>query len=164
MIGSLRGKLVEKQAPQVVIECSGVGYEVETPRSTVLELGPIGDDVFLHTHFVVREDAQTLYGFTSDSERQLLLLTVSRFNKCHYCVAAHSTVAGMQGVPADVVDAFRNDTAIGNPNLQSLREFAADMVSQRGWVAEDAGIKPQDVVVAINDRRIALSTDIWEPY
>ena len=71
MIGSLRGKLVAKQAPQVVIECSGVGYEVETPMSTFLELGPIGDDVFLHTHFVVREDAQTLYGFTSDSERQL---------------------------------------------------------------------------------------------
>ena len=71
MIGSLRGKLVAKQAPQVVIECSGVGYEVETPMSTFLELGPIGDDVFQHTHFVVREDAQTLYGFTSDSERQL---------------------------------------------------------------------------------------------
>ena len=74
----------------------------------------------------------------SDTERQLLLLTVSRFNECHYCVAAHSTVAGMQGVPADVVDAIRNDTAIDNPKLQSLREFAADMVSQRGWVTEDA--------------------------
>lgn len=71
MIGSLRGRLLAKQAPQVVIECNGVGYEVETPMSTFFELGAIGDDVFLYTHFVVREDAQTLYGFTSDSERQL---------------------------------------------------------------------------------------------
>lgn len=79
MIGSLRGKLVAKQAPQVVIECNGVGYEVETPMSTFLELPSIGADVFLHTHFAVREDAQTLYGFASDKERQLFrtLLKIS---------------------------------------------------------------------------------------
>ena len=79
MIGCLRGKLAAKQAPQVVIDCSGVGYEVETPMSTFLELPAIGDDVFLHTHFVVREDAQTLYGFASEQERQLFrtLLKIS---------------------------------------------------------------------------------------
>lgn len=79
MIGSLRGKLTAKQAPQVVIDCNGVGYEVETPMSTFLELPTIGADVFLHTHLVVREDAQTLYGFASDGERQLFrtLLKIS---------------------------------------------------------------------------------------
>lgn len=79
MIGSLRGKLAAKLAPQVVIDCHGVGYEVETPMSTFLELPAIGSDVFLHTHLVVREDAQTLYGFATDEERQLFrtLLRIS---------------------------------------------------------------------------------------
>jgi len=69
MIGSLRGRLTAKQAPQVIIECAGVGYEVETPMSTFLDLPGIGDDLFLHTHLLVREDAQILYGFASEQER-----------------------------------------------------------------------------------------------
>ena len=71
----------------------------------------------------------------SDTERQLLLLTVSRFNECHYCIAAHSTVAAMQKIPADVVDAIRNDSVIANAKLQALREFATAMVRERGWVS-----------------------------
>jgi Holliday junction DNA helicase RuvA len=80
MIGSLRGRLVFKQAPQIVIECSGVGYEVETPMSTFLDLPAIGSELFLHTHLVVREDAQILYGFATDDERVLFrtLLKVNR--------------------------------------------------------------------------------------
>ncbi|HEY5655473.1 MAG TPA: Holliday junction branch migration protein RuvA [Woeseiaceae bacterium] len=79
MIGSLRGKVLHKQAPQVVIECAGVGYEVEMPLPTFFELPPIGDEVFLFTHMVVREDAQNLYGFASEDERQLFrsLLRIS---------------------------------------------------------------------------------------
>ena len=69
MIGSLRGRLTAKQAPQVIIECAGVGYEVETPMSTFLDLPGIGDDLFLHTHLLVSEDAQILYGFASEQER-----------------------------------------------------------------------------------------------
>lgn len=71
MIGSLRGRLAAKQAPQIVVECHGVGYEVETPMSTFLELPAVGDDIFLHTHLLVREDAQLLYGFASEAERTL---------------------------------------------------------------------------------------------
>ena len=79
MIASLRGRLVFKQAPAVTVECQGVGYEVDTPMSTFLELPPAGDEVFLFTHFVVREDAQMLYGFATEQERALfrLLLKVS---------------------------------------------------------------------------------------
>lgn len=79
MIGSLRGKLTAKHAPQVVVECQGVGYEVETPMSTFLELPGVGADVLLHTHLLVREDAHTLFGFRSLEERGLfrLLLRVS---------------------------------------------------------------------------------------
>jgi holliday junction DNA helicase RuvA len=79
MIGSLHGKLTSKQAPQIVIECQGVGYEVETPMSTFLDLPSIGDDLFLFTHLLVREDAQTLYGFGTADERSLFrtLLRIS---------------------------------------------------------------------------------------
>ena len=79
MIASLRGRLTLKQAPSIIIECSGVGYEVQTPMSTFLELPPTGDELFLFTHMVVREDAQTLYGFGTEEERALfrMLLKVS---------------------------------------------------------------------------------------
>jgi Holliday junction DNA helicase RuvA len=71
MISSLRGLLAAKQAPHIVIECQGVGYEVETPMSTFLDLPAIGKELFIHTHMLVREDAQLLYGFASESERAL---------------------------------------------------------------------------------------------
>ncbi len=79
MIGSLRGKLSWKQAPVIILECAGVGYEVETPMSTFLDLPNIGSDLFLLTHLLVREDAQILYGFASEDERHLFrtLLKVS---------------------------------------------------------------------------------------
>ena len=71
MIGSLRGNLTFKQAPVVIIECNGVGYDVETPMSTFFELPALGAEVFLFTHLLVREDAQILYGFATDAERML---------------------------------------------------------------------------------------------
>lgn len=79
MIGSLRGRLTLKQAPTITIECHGVGYEVETPMSTFLDLPPTGDELFLFTHLVVREDAQMLYGFATEDERALfrMLLKIS---------------------------------------------------------------------------------------
>lgn len=80
MIGSLRGRLISKQAPQIVIECNGVGYEVETPMSTFLDLPKIGSELFLHTHLLVREDAQILYGFATSDER-LLFRTLLRVNR-----------------------------------------------------------------------------------
>lgn len=80
MIGSLRGRLTFKQAPQIVIECGGVGYEVEMPMTTFLDLPEIGSDLFLYTHLVVREDAQILYGFSTIDER-LLFRTLLKVNR-----------------------------------------------------------------------------------
>ena len=79
MIGSLRGKLTSRQPAAIIIECAGVGYEVATPMSTFLELPAIGADVFLYMHLLVREDAQTLYGFATEDEKQLFrtLLKIS---------------------------------------------------------------------------------------
>ena len=80
MIGSLRGRLAAKHAPHIVLECNGVGYEVETPMSTFLDLPATGAELFLHTHLLVREDAQILYGFATEGERSLFrtLLKVNR--------------------------------------------------------------------------------------
>ena len=80
MIGSLRGRLIQKQAPQIVVECAGVGYEVEMPMSTCLDLPEAGSDLFLYTHLVVREDAQILYGFTTTDDR-LLFRTLLKVNR-----------------------------------------------------------------------------------
>ena len=71
MIGRLTGLLVGKQPPHLLVEAGGVGYEVEAPLSTCFALPATGERVVLHTHLVVREDAQVLYGFATEAERRL---------------------------------------------------------------------------------------------
>lgn len=71
MIGFIRGLVFEKQAPHVVLDVNGVGYNVETPMSSFFNLPAVGEQVQLRTHLVVREDAHILYGFLSEQERVL---------------------------------------------------------------------------------------------
>jgi Holliday junction DNA helicase RuvA len=79
MIGRLSGVLLEKSPPQVLVDCNGVGYEVDVPMSTFYNLPHTGEKVALFTHYVVREDAHLLFGFGSHSERavfrQLIKIT-----------------------------------------------------------------------------------------
>ena len=70
MIGKLTGTLADKNPPQVLVDCNGIGYEVDVPMSTFYNLPAVGEKVSLLTHFVVREDAQVLYGFGSGAERE----------------------------------------------------------------------------------------------
>ncbi|WP_299014524.1 Holliday junction branch migration protein RuvA [uncultured Photobacterium sp.] len=71
MIGRLRGTILEKQPPEVLIEAGGIGYEVQMPMSCFYELPEVGQEAIISTHFIVREDAQLLYGFNKKSEREL---------------------------------------------------------------------------------------------
>ena len=71
MIGRLRGTLIEKQPPEILLEVGGVGYELQLPMTCFYELPPIGQEAVLHTQFVVREDAQLLYGFVNKRTRAL---------------------------------------------------------------------------------------------
>ena len=71
MIGSIRGRLLEKNPPQILVETNGVGYEIDVPMSTLYNLPDIGAEVFLYTHYVVREDAELLFGFSTKAERSL---------------------------------------------------------------------------------------------
>tara|TARA_R110000764_G_scaffold48044_3_gene106889 strand:- start:15729 stop:16334 length:606 start_codon:yes stop_codon:yes gene_type:complete len=71
VIGRLTGILLEKQPPHIVLDVQGVGYELDAPMSTIYQLPALGERVTLHTHMVVREDAQLLYAFADKRGREL---------------------------------------------------------------------------------------------
>lgn len=71
MIGQLRGTLIAKQPPELLIDVNGIGYEVQMPMTCFYEVPDVGETVTVITHFVVREDAQLLYGFNTFAERTL---------------------------------------------------------------------------------------------
>ncbi len=71
MIGRISGKLAAKHPPQILVDVSGVGYEINVPMSTLYQLPATGSEVVLLTHLIVREDAHLLYGFATEQERHL---------------------------------------------------------------------------------------------
>jgi Holliday junction DNA helicase RuvA len=71
MIGSVRGRIASKTPPQLMVDVGGLGYELEAPMSTFFHLPPVGEEVRLLTHLVVREDAHILYAFATEGERRL---------------------------------------------------------------------------------------------
>ena len=71
MIGRLQGALAAKQAPDLLVDINGVGYEVQAPMSTFAAIGKVGDPVTLYTHLAIRDDAHQLYGFADQGERSL---------------------------------------------------------------------------------------------
>ncbi|GAB5471075.1 MAG: carboxymuconolactone decarboxylase family protein [Rhodospirillales bacterium] len=73
----------------------------------------------------------------SETERQIILMTNNRLNGCTYCMAAHTTISQMAKVPADVIEALRNGTAIADAKLEALRTFAAIVNETRGWPTAD---------------------------
>ncbi len=96
MIARLNGTLIDKSPPQVIVDCNGVGYEVEVPMSTFYNLPEIGKQIQLLIHFVVREDAQLLYGFGSEQEKSTFkqLLKVNG-------IGAKSALSILSGVAID---------------------------------------------------------------
>lgn len=70
MIGRIQGTLIANNPPRVIVDCHGVGYEIDVPMSTLYQMPSIGQTVTLLTHFVVREDAQQLFGFATEQERE----------------------------------------------------------------------------------------------
>ena len=109
MIGFLRGKLAAKHPPVLLLDVSGVGYEIEAPMSTFYGLPGVGADVSLHTHLVVREDAHVLFGFGTERERSLFrelikvsgvgprialgILSGASVDEFHRCVETQDTAA-----------------------------------------------------------------------
>lgn len=101
MIGRIQGKLIETNPPHILVDVHGVGYEIDVPMSTFYNLPPITQEVTLLTHFIVREDAQLLYGFLTSEERETfrLLLKVSG-------IGARTALSILSGMSvADLVNA-----------------------------------------------------------
>ena len=142
MIGFLRGKLVKKQAPLLLVEVHGVGYEVSAPMTTFYDLPALGDEVLLHTHLLVREDAQQLYGFIRENDRDMfrVLLKVNG-------VGAKMALALMSGMSVrslasalerNDVDAFTHIPGIGKKTAARLVVELRDRLSDMA-LAESSG-------------------------
>ncbi len=103
------------------------------------------------------------------TERQVVLLTVSRFHECRYCMAAHSAAAEMQHLPAAVVQAIRTDQSIADPKLEALRLYVNRLLEKRGWIDEAgmgeflaAGYAPShalDVLVGVGQKTLSNFTN-----
>jgi len=89
----------------------------------------------------------------SETERQIILMTNNRMNGCTYCMAAHTTISQMKGVPEDVIDSLRNATPIADTKLETLRTFAEKVNTSRGW-PEESDI--QALFAAGYDKRTVL--------
>ena len=96
MIGRLKGILLTKQPPTLLLDVNGVGYEVDAPMSTFYQLPDLNQEVILHTHLVVREDAQQLCGFATEAERRMFRSLI-RING----VGAKLALSILSGISAD---------------------------------------------------------------
>ena len=136
MIGRLRGTIIHKQPPWLVIDVHGVGYELEAPMSTFYDLPDVGRDVVLFTHYAQKEDSVSLYGFLTESERRLFR-DVQRVSG----IGAKIALAVLSGVSVDEfarqlqasdVTALTRIPGIGKKTAErmvvELRDRAADLV------------------------------------
>jgi holliday junction DNA helicase RuvA len=124
VIGRLRGQLVSRQPPFLLLDVNGVGYEIEAPMSTFYELPETGAEVTLHTHLLVREDAHVLYGFHADQEKRLFraLLRVSGVGgkMALAILSAMSAAEFANCVQADDVTAMTRIPGVGKKTAQRL--------------------------------------------
>ena len=116
MIHHLHGRLVEKHPTHVIIDCSGVGYLVLISLTTY-ETIPDQEDIFLHTHLVVREDAHTLYGFATVEERKLFLLLIGvsgvGANTARMILSAMDSSTAVEVISSGDVDSMKKVKGIG---------------------------------------------------
>ncbi len=124
MIGRLRGKLLHKAPPSLLVDVGGVGYELEAPMTTFYDLPPVGETVTLYTHIVVREDAQLLYGFSREAQRRLFrsLLKVSGVGPrvALAILSGLSVDEFMQCISKHDVDRLRQAPGVGRKTAERL--------------------------------------------
>lgn len=122
MIGRLRGTLLLKAPPLLLLDVQGVGYEVEAPMSTFYQLPELDQAVVLHTHLIVREDAQILCGFATEGERRLFRSLI-RVNG----VGAKLALAILSGMSADeFAQLVHNDDVAGLTRLPGVGKKTAE--------------------------------------
>lgn len=137
MIGRLSGILLDKNPLQLIVDCQGVGYEVSVPMSTFYQLPSIGEKVVLLTHFVVREDAQLLFGFGTTQERELFreLIKISG-------VGARTALALLSGMSvADLAQAVTLQEAGRLTKIPGIGKKTAErlLLELKGKLGPDLG-------------------------
>jgi Holliday junction DNA helicase RuvA len=154
VIGRLAGVLIDKSPPTVVVDVNGIGYEVDVPMSTFYQLPAVSERVALLTHFVVREDAQQLYGFLTSAERSAFreLIRISG-------VGARTALSVLSGLSvAELAEAVtRQDSArltripgIGKKTAERLLlELKGRLGADLGTAVSAAGDATADVVHAL---------------
>jgi holliday junction DNA helicase RuvA len=161
LIGFLHGRIAAKTAPAVTLDVGGVGYELEAPMSTFLNLPAVGETVHLITHLVVREDAHILYGFATEEDRRLFrnLLKVSGVGpKIALGVLSGMSVEGFaRCVLAEEVSTLTRIPGIGRKTAERLiiemRDRVQTPAASSGLPATSAAADPQseafDALVAL---------------
>lgn len=144
MIGRLTGTLSEKNPPQVLVDCHGVGYEVDVPMSTFYNLPALGEKVSLLTHFVVREDAQILFGFGTPGEREAFrqLIKISG-------VGPRTALAVLSGMSVgDIAQAVTQQDASRLVKIPGIGKKTAErlLLELKGKVGADLGLPAGHVV------------------
>ena len=153
MIGRLRGTLVEKNSPEILIECAGVGYEVTMPMTSIYVLPELEQQATIYTHFVVREDAQLLYGFANKVERKLfrLLIKVNGVGP-KLALAILSNMSADQFVSCvrhDDISAIVKIPGVGKKTAERLliemRDRLKDWQAQQIHLVSDDGVIPEQL-------------------
>jgi holliday junction DNA helicase RuvA len=142
MIGSVRGRILAKTPPQLLVDVGGLGYELEVPMSTFFHLPPVGEEVRLLTHLVVREDAHVLYAFGTDDERRLFrsLIKVSGVGPkiALALLSGLSVEAFAQCVQGEDVAALIKVPGIGRKTAERLVVEMRDRLEAGGRAAASA--------------------------
>tara|TARA_B100000809_G_C15092294_1_gene513652 strand:+ start:138 stop:785 length:648 start_codon:yes stop_codon:yes gene_type:complete len=153
VIGRLRGTLVEKNSPEILIECAGVGYEVTMPMTSIYALPELEQQAIIYTHFVVREDAQLLYGFANKVERKLfrLLIKVNGVGP-KLALAILSNMSADQFVSCvrhDDITAIVKIPGVGKKTAERLliemRDRLKDWQAQQIHLVSDDGVIPEQL-------------------
>jgi Holliday junction DNA helicase RuvA len=142
MIGRLRGLLVEKHPPHLLIDTQGVGYEIEAPMSTFYELPELGKETVLFTHLSVRDDAHVLYGFARQRERSLFRSLI-RVNG----VGPKLALAILSGMDADTFSSCVHDAdTAALTRLPGIGKKTAErlVMEMRDRLVETAGNRAGD--------------------
>jgi len=166
VIGRLRGTLVEKISPEILIECAGVGYEVTMPMTSIYALPELEQQATIYTHFVVREDAQLLYGFANKVERKLfrLLIKVNGVGP-KLALAILSNMSADQFVSCvrhDDVAAIVKIPGVGKKTAERLliemRDRLKDWQSQQSEpLASNDGATPEQLSAELNSDTTFIS-------
>ena len=164
MIGRLRGTLIAKQPPALVVDVGGVGYELEAPMSTFFDLPETGREVNLFTHYAVKEDTAVLYGFLREAERSLFrsLQKVSG-------IGAKISLAVLSGVSTEEfarliqlgdVASLTRIPGIGKKTAERMLVELRDRVSELGSAAASSAGVPKDPV---SEATVALQALGYKP-